>query len=192
MPEYIVFSICLMILSAAGALRLPCRAAGLSVFGLLYMLLCALALSVFDITLSVELKVNAGAAAMVFLPALLAGKEREEQGGAVAALALFSAVIALVERSGLIYGSGSGLFCALMAGTSAVLLSGSRGCACCIAAGIPVFAKVVDCFIGMATAGYSSLEIGPEVLFSQLAALSMAIVIIWIHSLCSAAGADAK
>lgn len=52
--------------------------------------------------------------------------------------------------------------------------------------------RVVGCFINMASVGYSSLEIGPEVLFSQLAALSMAIVIIWIHSLCSVAGADAK
>ena len=99
---------------------------------------------------------------------------------AVAALVLFSSVIALVERSGLVYGSDNGLFSALMAGTSAVLLNESRGCACCIAAGIPVFSRVVGCFINMASVGYSSLEIGPEVLFSQLAALSMAIVIIWI------------
>ena len=55
-----------------------------------------------------------------------------------------------------------------------------------------MFSRVVGCFINMASIGYSSLEIGPEVLFSQLAALSMAIVIIWIHSLCSVAGADAK
>ena len=184
MPEYIVFSICLIILSVTGVLKSPCRAVGLSMFELLYMLLCALALSVFDMTLSVELKVNAGAAVMIFLPALLVEETRENQGGAVAALVLFSSVIALVERSG--------LFSALMAGTSAVLLNESRGCACCIAAGIPVFSRVVGCFINMASVGYSSLEIGPEVLFSQLAALSMAIVIIWIHSLCSVAGADAK
>ena len=188
MPEYIVFSICLIILSVTGVLKSPCRAVGLSMFEMLYMLLCALALSVFDMTLSVELKVNAGAAVMIFLPALLVEENRENQGGAVAALVLFSAVIALVERSGLVYGSDNGL----MAGTSAVLLNESRGCACCIAAGIPVFSRVVGCFINMASVGYSSLEIGPEVLFSQLAALSMAIVIIWIHSLCSVAGADAK
>ena len=164
MPEYIVFSICLIILSVTGVLKSPCRAVGLSMFEMLYMLLCALALSVFDMTLSVELKVNAGAAVMIFLPALLVEETRENQGGAVAALVLFSSVIALVERSGLVYGSDNGLFSALMAG----------------------------CFINMASVGYSSLEIGPEVLFSQLAALSMAIVIIWIHSLCSVAGADAK
>ena len=181
MPEYIVFSICLIILSVTGVLKSPCRAVGLSMFEMLYMLLCALALSVFDMTLSVELKVNAGAAVMIFLPALLVEETRENQGGAVAALVLFSSVIALVERSGLVYGSDNGLFSALMAGTS-----------CCIAAGIPVFSRVVGCFINMASIGYSSLEIGPEVLFSQLAALSMAIVIIWIHSLCSVAGADAK
>lgn len=192
MPEYIVFSICLIILSVTGVLKSPCRAVGLSMFEVLYMLLCALALSVFDMTLSVELKVNAGAAVMIFLPALLVEETRENQGGAVAALVLFSSVIALVERSGLVYGSDNGLFSALMAGTSAVLLNESRGCACCIAAGIPVFSRVVGCFINMASVGYSSLEIGPEVLFSQLAALSMAIVIIWIHSLCSIAGADAK
>ena len=45
------------------------------------MLLCALALSVFDMTLSVELKVNAGAAVMIFLPALLVEETRENQGG---------------------------------------------------------------------------------------------------------------
>ena len=174
MPEYIVFSICLIILSVTGVLKSPCRAVGLSMFEMLYMLLCALALSVFDMTLSVELKVNAGAAVMIFLPALLVEETRENQGGAVAALVLFSSVIALVERSGLVYGSDNGLFSAL------------------IAAGIPVFSRVVGCFINMASVGYSSLEIGPEVLFSQLAALSMAIVIIWIHSLCSVAGADAK
>ena len=186
MPEYIVFSICLIILSVTGVLKSPCRAVGLSMFEMLYMLLCALALSVFDMT------VNAGAAVMIFLAALLVEETRENQGGAVAALVLFSSVIALVERSGLVYGSDNGLFSALMAGTSAVLLNESRGCACCIAAGIPVFSRVVGCFINMASVGYSSLEIGPEVLFSQLAALSMAIVIIWIHSLCSVAGADAK
>ena len=71
MPEYIVFSICLIILSVTGVLKSPCRAVGLSMFEMLYMLLCALALSVFDMTLSVELKVNAGAAVMIFLPALL-------------------------------------------------------------------------------------------------------------------------
>ena len=71
MPEYIVFSICLIILSVTGVLKSPCRAIGLSIFEMLYMLLCALALSVFDMTLSVELKVNAGAAVMIFLPALL-------------------------------------------------------------------------------------------------------------------------
>ena len=185
MPEYIVFSICLIILSVTGVLKSPCRAVGLSMYEMLYMLLCALALSVFDMTLSVELKVNAGAAVMIFLPALLVEETRENQGGAVAALVLFSSVIALVERSGLVYGSDNGLF-------SALLLNESRGCACCIAAGIPVFSRVVGCFINMASVGYSSLEIGPEVLFSQLAALSMAIVIIWIHSLCSVAGADAK
>ena len=192
MPEYIVFSICLIILSVAGMLKSPCRAVGLSVFELLYMLLCALALSVFDMTLNVELKVNAGAAAMIFLPALLIEGDSEDQGGAVAALVLFSAVIALVERGGLVYGGDNGLFSALMAGTSAVLLSESRGCACCISAGIPVFSRVVGCFVNMASVGYSSLEIGSEVLFSQLAALSMAMVIIWIHRLCSVAGADAK
>ena len=116
MPEYIVFSICLIILSVTGILKSPCRAVGLSVFELLYMLLCALALSVFDMTLSVELKVNAGAAVMIFLPALLVEETRENQGGAVAALVLFSSVIALVERSGLVYGSDNGLFSALMAG----------------------------------------------------------------------------
>ena len=98
MPEYIVFSICLIILSVTGMLKSPCRAVGLSMFELLYMLLCALALSVFDITLSVELKVNAGAAVMIFLPALLVEETRENQGGAVAALVLFSSVIALVEN----------------------------------------------------------------------------------------------
>ena len=67
MPEYIVFSICLLILSVTGVLKSPCRAVGLSMFEMLYMLLCALALSVFDMTLSVELKVNAGAAVMIFL-----------------------------------------------------------------------------------------------------------------------------
>ena len=131
MPEYIVFSICLIILSVTGVLKSPCRAVGLSMFEMLYMLLCALALSVFDMTLSVELKVNAGAAVMIFLPALLVEETRENQGGAVAALVLFSSVIALVERSGLVYGSDNGLFSALMAGTSAVLLNESRGCACC-------------------------------------------------------------
>ena len=95
MPEYIVFSICLIILSVTGVLKSPCRAVGLSMFEMLYMLLCALALSVFDMTLSVELKVNAGAAVMIFLPALLVEETRENQGGAVAALVLFSSVIAL-------------------------------------------------------------------------------------------------
>lgn len=126
MPEYIVFSICLIILSVTGVLKSPCRAVGLSMFEMLYMLLCALALSVFDMTLSVELKVNAGAAVMIFLPVLLVEETRENQGGAVAALVLFSSVIALVERSGLVYGSDNGLFSALMAGTSAVLLNESR------------------------------------------------------------------
>ncbi|MFR3363731.1 MAG: hypothetical protein ACLTV1_02925 [Christensenellales bacterium] len=80
MPEYIVFSICLIILSVTGVLKSPCRAVGLSMFEMLYMLLCALALSVFDMTLSVELKVNAGAAVMIFLPALLVEETRERSG----------------------------------------------------------------------------------------------------------------
>ena len=80
MPEYIVFSICLIILSVTGILKSPCRAVGLSMFEMLYMLLCALALSVFDMTLSVELKVNAGAAVMIFLPALLCRRESRESG----------------------------------------------------------------------------------------------------------------
>ena len=91
MPEYIVFSICLIILSVTGVLKSPCRAVGLSMFEMLYMLLCALALSVFDMTLSVELKGNAGAAVMIFLPALLVEETRENQGGAVAALVLLLA-----------------------------------------------------------------------------------------------------
>ena len=101
MPEYIVFSICLIILSVTGVLKSPCRAVGLSMFEMLYMLLCALALSVFDMTLSVELKVNAGAAVMIFLPALLVEETRENQGGAVAALVLLLAAIvglALIGR----------------------------------------------------------------------------------------------
>lgn len=192
MPEYVVFSLCAAILAAAGILNAPCRAAGLSLFEALYMLLCALVLSVFDVDLSVELKVNAGAAAMVLLPALLIDESDAGEGGAVAALVLFSLVIALFERSGVIYGCSSGLFCGVLAGLSTVLLYENRGCACCVAAGIPVLAEVVNCFMSMVAAGYAGLEIGRDTLFSQFVALGIAITVIWIRGLCSAAEAGAK
>ncbi len=95
MPEYIVFSICLIILSVTGVLKSPCRAVGLSMFEMLYMLLCALALSVFDMTLSVELKVNAGAAVMIFLPALLVEETVRIREGRLRHWCCFSSVIAL-------------------------------------------------------------------------------------------------
>ncbi len=182
MPEYIAIIICVYILALTGALKRPFGAMGISLFEVCYTLLCVLALSIFTLRIGVEVSINLGAAVLVFLPGLMAGKGNGGSAGA-GAVALISMVIALLKYSGGLYGAASGLLCGLMAGTSAFIYADSPCSAACAAGGIPVITAAVESVLYLVFSGYSTVEIGCEIIAAQLIALSICTIIIWIYSL---------
>jgi len=184
MPEYIAIIICILILAATGGLKGPCEAAGIKQFGVCYTLLCALALSVFQLRIGVEVSINLGAAALVFLPGALMKKDGGSCAG-IGAVMLISAVIALLKLSGGLYGADNGLLCGLMAGASTMILWKTPASAACAAGGIPVITAVMDCMFGILFTGYARVEIGHDTIAAQLIGMCICIGIIWIQSLAS-------
>lgn len=182
MPEYIAIIICIYILAAVGAMKGPCKAMGISLFEVCYVLICTLALSIFQLRIGVEISINLGAAVLICLPGLMMRKDSGKVSG-VGAVMLISTVIALLKQSGALYGADNGLLCGLMAGTSAFILWDSPSCAACSAGSIPIITSVLGSFLSLVVSGYASVEIGHDIIVAQLIALSICAVIIWIHSL---------
>jgi len=79
----------------------------------------------------------------------------------------------------MLYGAENGVLCGLMAGASSILLSDRPGSGALCACTIPVFTEVVKAFLTLAETGYTSLELGVEVLAAQLIALPVSVGIIW-------------
>ncbi len=182
MPEYIAIIICIFVLAATGGLKEPCRAARISLFGVSYILICVLALSVFQIRIGVEISINLGAVVLICLPGMLMKKQNGDTGG-VGVVMLIAVIIALLKQRGMMYGADSGLLCGLMAGAAALVLIDNPVCAVCSVGCIPVIASVMGSFLSLALSGYAAVEIGHDTLAAQLIALIICFAIIWIHSL---------
>lgn len=182
MPGYIAIIICIFILAATGGLKAMCGAVGISLFGVCYTLIGALAMSVFYIRIGVEISINLGAAVLICLPGALMKKQNSEAYG-VGAVMLTAIMIALLKHRGMMYGADSGLLCGLMAGTSALAMWDNPVCAVCSAGCIPVVVSVIGSFLSLAFSGYAAVEIGHDTMAAQLIALSISFVIIWIRSL---------
>jgi len=186
MQEYMVLIICMMILLLCGALKTPCMAVGLNTFKAFFILICAAVLSVFNWRVSVEVCINAGAMAMVFVPVILT-KGNDSGSGVLSVVVLFAALFAAADSTGWFYGSDNGLLCGLIAGLSSVMLAENPSNAVFSACAVPVFADVAESFMEMASTGYASLEIGTVTLTAQLIAFSIAVTVVWISGLCAAA-----
>lgn len=184
MAEYIVLIICILILAATGGLKGPCSACGIKLFGVCYILLCTLALSVFQLRIGVEVSINLGAAVLAVLPCTMI-KKGSGGSGEIGAVMLISAIIALLKLSGGLHGTSNGLLCGLMAGASAMILWESPASAACAAGSIPIITSVMDCFFAILLTGYASVEIGHDTIAAQLIALSICVGVIWIYGLAS-------
>ena len=182
MPEYIAIIICIGILALTGAVKRPWAAMGLSLFEGCYMLLCALALSVFQLRIGVEVSVNLGAAVLTLLPGLLVKRGMDGSAGAGAAV-LISITIALLKHGGGLFGAESGLLCGLMAGASAFIYGDNPSQAACAAGGIPMITAAMESVLALVFSGYAVVEIGHEIIAAQLIALMVCTVVIWVNSL---------
>lgn len=189
MPQYIILIMCIYILAATGMLRDPCRTVGIKGFELCYVLLCTLALSIFQLKIGMEASINLGAVVLAFMPGSM--MRRGEGTAGIGTVMLMSIVIALLRGSEKMYGADSGLLSGFMAGATAFILADSPASAAFAAGGIPVVAAVMEAFISLAFSGYVSIEIGHDAIVAQLIALVMSGVILWIRSL-MAERADAE
>lgn len=183
MPEYIAIIICIYILAFTGALKRPCAAMGISTFEACYILLCAFALSVFQLRIGVEISINLGAAAVVVLPGIVMMRKGMDSSAGIGAVLLISIIIALLKHGGGMYGADSGLLCGLMAGTTAFIYRDGPCSAICAAGGIPLIASVAEAALSLVFSGFTAIEIGHDIIAAQLIAISMSAVIIWIYSL---------
>lgn len=186
MQEYMVIIICMTILLFCGVLKEPCKAAGLNTFKAFFVLLCAGVLAGFNWRISVEVCINAGAAAMIFIPVLLA-RGNDRGNGVLSVVVFFAALSTAVGMTGWFYGSDNGLLCGLIAGFSSVMLAEVPDSAVFSACAVPVFADIAGAFVEMASTGYASLEINNVTLTAQLIALAIAITAVWLSSLSAAA-----
>ena len=183
MPEYIAIIICVCILALTGALKRPCSAMGISVFEACYTLFCVLALSIFQLGIGVEVSINLGAAAMAVLPGFIMKQDRKESSAGIGAVMLISIITALLKRNAGMYGIDNGMLCGLMAGASAFVYWDSPCAAVCAAGGIPLITTGTEAALSLVFSGYTSVEIGHDTIAAQLIAVSISVVIIWVHSL---------
>jgi len=183
MPEYIALIICVYILALTGALKRPCAAMGISAFEACYILLCALALSIFQLRVGVEVSINLGAAAMAVLPGIIMKHDGKDSPAGIGTVMLISMITALLKHNGGVYGADNGMLCGLMAGASAFVYGGSPCAAVCAAGGIPLITAGVGSLLSLVFSGYTAFEIGHDTIAAQLIAVSISVVIIWVHSL---------
>lgn len=182
MPEYIAIIICVYILALTGSLKGPCAAMGISLMEACYIMICVLALSVFQLRIGMEISINLGAIVLAFMPGTMMRKTGDDSAG-IGAVMLIAAAVALMKHSGEMYGAESGLLCGLMAGMAAFVYADNPSAAAYAAGSIPLITSAMETVITLVFSGYASVEMGHDIIAAQLTAISISTVIIWIHSL---------
>ncbi|MBR5292841.1 MAG: hypothetical protein IKU32_08025 [Clostridia bacterium] len=182
MPEYIAIIICVYILVLTGGLKGPLNALGISVLEGCYILLCALALSIFQLRIGMEISINLAALLLTFMPGYMIRKTDTDSAG-IGAVMLISLLAALLKDNGELYGADSGLLCGLMAGMSAFVCAGNPSAAAYAAGSIPLISAAMNTFITLIVSGYASVEIEHDIIAAQLIALCISTVIIWVNDL---------
>ena len=182
MPEYIAIIICVYILALTGLIKRPCAAMGITLMEACYILMCVIALSVFQLRIGMEVSINLGALVLAFMPGTMMRKTGIDSAG-IGAVMLISVAVALMKHSGEMFGADSGLLCGLMAGMSGFVYGDSPSAAAYAAGSIPLITAALDTIITLVISGYASVEIGHDVIAAQLTAISISTVIIWIHGL---------
>lgn len=182
MPEYIVIIICIYILALTGILKRPCASMGITLIKTCYVLICVLALSIFQLRIGMEISINLASLVLLFMPGMLTKKTDADSAG-IGAIMLISAVAALLKHSGEFYGADSGLLCGLMAGMSAFIYADNPSAAAYAAGSIPLITAAMNAVIALIVSGYASIEIGHDTVAAQLTALCISVVIICIRNL---------
>ena len=182
MPEYIAIIICVYILALTGLIKRPCAAMGITLMEACYILMCVIALSVFQLRIGMEVSINLGALVLAFMPGTMMRKTGIDSAG-IGAVMLIAAAVALMKHSGEMYGAESGLLCGLMADMAAFMYADNPSAAAYAVGSIPLITSAMETVVTLVFSGYASVEMGHDVLLAQLTAISISSVIIWIHSL---------
>ena len=104
------------------------QAMGISLMEACYIMMCVIALSVFQLRIGMEISINLGAIVLAFMPGTIMRKTGDDSAG-IGAVMLIAAAVALMKHSGEMVGADSGLLCGLMAGMSGFVYGDSPSAA---------------------------------------------------------------